>query len=193
MGTASETRQRLAELPEGDVVRILLEQHVRIRELFTEVKAAAGDRKQQLFDELRALLAVHETAEELVVRPMTTASGAQEVADARNAEEADANTALKTLEETDVSDRDFDVLLAAFEDDVLHHAEAEEAEEFPVLLDAFNEEARRLMGLQVRAAEKVAPTHPHPTAAGSTARQLVMGPFASICDRAKDAIKAVRG
>ena len=191
MGTATETRQKAARLPEGDVVRLLLEQHARIRELFDEVKSATGERKQERFDELRALLAVHETAEEMVVRPMTSVSGAKEVADARNAEEADANKSLKTLEGMDVADPDFDPLFEAFEEDVLHHAEAEEAEEFPVLLEAYNEEARRMMGLQVRAAEKVAPTHPHPSAAGSTAAQYVLGPFASIRDRAMDAIKAV--
>ncbi|MFC5728656.1 MULTISPECIES: hemerythrin domain-containing protein [Nocardioides] len=193
MGTAAEDRQKAAELPEGDVVRILLEQHARIRELFPAITDSAGARKQELFDELRALLAVHETAEELVLRPMTSTSGegAEAIAAARNEEEAAATEVLKELEEVDVGDPDFDVRLATLEHAVLQHAEAEEQEEFPIILQAYDAEVRRAMGLEVRAAEKVAPTHPHPSAAGSTAAQLVLGPFAAIKDRAKDAIKAI--
>ena len=192
MGTSAEDRQKAAELPEGDVVRILLGQHARIRDLFAAIKDSAGAGKQELFDELRALLAVHETAEEMVLRPMTstTGEGAKAIADARNEEEAAATETLKELEELDMSDPAFDVRLASLEREVLQHADAEEEEEFPIILQAYDADVRRAMGLEVRAAEKLAPTHPHPSAAGSTAAQLVLGPFASIKDRARDAIKA---
>ena len=36
-GRAAEDRIKAAELPEGDVIRILLEQHARIRDLFSDV------------------------------------------------------------------------------------------------------------------------------------------------------------
>ena len=36
MGDAAEDRVSAAQLPEGDVIRILLEQHARIRELFAD-------------------------------------------------------------------------------------------------------------------------------------------------------------
>ena len=190
MAPALDERHK-AQLPKGDVVRLLLDQHTRIRELFAAVGSSAGERKKELFDELRGLLAVHETAEELVVRPMTRTAGGKAIADARNEEEAEATKVLAELESLDVSDPDFDVRLKALETDVLQHAEAEEAEELPLLLEAYNEEVRRVMGLEVRAAEAVAPTHPHPSAAGSTTAQLLLGPMASIKDRAADAIKAV--
>ncbi len=70
MGDATEDLAKAAQLPEGDVIRILLEQHARIRELFEHVRSAEGEHKQQAFDELRALLAVHETAEEEIVHPL---------------------------------------------------------------------------------------------------------------------------
>jgi hypothetical protein len=38
MGDANEDRAKARALPEGDVVRVLLEQHAQIRELFTQVK-----------------------------------------------------------------------------------------------------------------------------------------------------------
>src|SRR5689334_3439480 len=134
MGEAAEDRMKAAELPEGDVIRILLEQHARIRELFADVKSAEGEHKSQAFDELRALLAVHETAEEMVVRPVSKSAAGESVADARNHEEAEANEVLKKLEKLDVGDPEFDKTLASFEKSVDEHAEKEEHEEFPALL-----------------------------------------------------------
>src|SRR5215218_5935923 len=91
MGDAAEDRARAAQLPEGDVVRVLYQQHARIRDLFGQVKSAEGDQRKEVFKELRTLLAVHETAEEMVVRPATTDAGGKAVADARNGEEKEAN------------------------------------------------------------------------------------------------------
>lgn len=191
MGDATEDRAKAAELPEGDVIRVLLEQHARIRDLFQDVRSATGEHKQHAFDELRALLAVHETAEEMVLRPVTTDVGGGSVAEARNQEEAEANEVLKQLEKLDVSSAEFDEKLAAFERSVDEHAEKEESEEFPQILDGVDEKRRATMGTQLKAAEKIAPTHPHPSTAGSTAAQYAVGPFASLVDRTKDAIKSV--
>ena len=188
MGEAAEDRKKAAELPEGDVIRILLEQHARIRELFADVKSAEGEHKSQAFDELRALLAVHETAEEMVVRPVSKSAAGESVADARNHEEAEANEVLKKLEKLDVSDPEFDRTLASFEKSVDEHAENEESEEFPAILADCDEAKRAAMGKQVRAAESVAPTHPHPSTAGSPTAQWAVGPFASLVDRTKDLI-----
>jgi hypothetical protein len=47
------------------------------------------------------------------------------------------------------------------------------------------------MGTALKAAEAVAPTHPHPSTAGSPAAQWAVGPIASIVDRARDAVKKV--
>ena len=88
MNNATMERARAAQLPEGDVVRSLLEQHARIRDLFTEIKGLAGTRKQELFDELRQLLAVHETAEEMILRPISRDLAGADVVYARNQEES---------------------------------------------------------------------------------------------------------
>jgi hemerythrin superfamily protein len=193
MGDAAEDRRKAQELPEGDVVRVLLEQHARIRDLFAEVKSESGEHKKHAFDELRGLLAVHETAEEMVLRPVTQSTdgdrGAQ-VAEARNHEESQANHVLKQLESLDVESPEFDEMLAEFEKAVDSHAEAEENEEFPLILESCDQDARKGMGTLMLAAEKVAPTHPHPSTAGSTTKQFAVGPIASLIDRTRDAIKA---
>jgi hemerythrin superfamily protein len=190
MGDAAEDRAKAADLPEGDVIRVLLEQHSRIRELFSEVLSMEGEHKKHAFDDLRALLAVHETAEEMVLRPVTKETAGQAVVDARNQEEAEANKVLAELEKLDVDSPDFDEKLKTFEKAVDDHAEAEEHEEFPTVLESCDEDRRKKMGTHLRAAEGIAPTHPHPSTAGSTAAQYAVGPIASLIDRTRDAITA---
>ncbi|MFF7727029.1 hemerythrin domain-containing protein [Streptomyces sp. NPDC008001] len=182
-------RDRAARLPEGDVVAILLEQHARIQELFGDVKTARGEHKKQAFDELRALLAVHETGEEMVVRPVARNTVGKGETDARNREEAEANRVLGELEKMDVASEGFDARLRELERAVLSHAEHEEREEFPALREGRDEAQLRHMGTMLRAAERIAPTHPHPGAAGNPVAQWSVGPLASLVDRAKDAIK----
>ncbi|MCB0908403.1 MAG: hemerythrin domain-containing protein [Nocardioidaceae bacterium] len=188
MGSAVEDREKAARLPEGDVIRILLEQHARIRDLFDDVKESEGEHKGQAFDELRALLAVHETAEEMVLRPVSKEVAGESVVDERNHEENEANHVLQQLESMDVDSPDFDAQLEMFEQAVDRHAEAEENEEFPAIVESCDEERRAAMGKRLRTVEGLAPTHPHPSTAGSTAAQWTVGPFASIIDRARDAL-----
>lgn len=185
---------RKARPPGGQITREsvtsidLLEQHVRIRELFRDVSTAEGEHKQQAFDELRALLGVHETAEEMVLRPVSKRVAGEQVVDARNEEEQEANKVLAELEKMDVSTPDFDAKLAKFERAVSDHAEQEESEEFPHVLSTCDMDERAKMGKRIRAAESVAPTHPHPSSAGSTTAQWTVGPFASLVDRTRDLI-----
>ncbi|MCX3063049.1 hemerythrin domain-containing protein [Streptomyces beihaiensis] len=188
MAEGLSDRDKAARLPDGDVVAILLEQHARIKELFATVKGAGGDAKKEAFDELRALLAVHETAEEMIVRPVAKDTAGKDEADARNEEESQANKVLAELEKLDVTSPEFDAQLAEFERSVVEHAEQEEQEEFPAVRAGCTEEQLQKMGRRLQSAEKMAPTHPHPAAAGSPAAQWMTGPFVSMVDRAKDAL-----
>ncbi|MFG2371797.1 hemerythrin domain-containing protein [Streptomyces sp. NPDC048504] len=190
MGTAQGERAAAAQLPEGDIVALLLEQHARIRELFTEVRNSQGETRKAAFDGLRALLAVHEAAEELVVRPAAKKTAGDEEADARNHEEAEAAKVLKQLEGMDVSSPDFERLVAEFEQAVSEHADHEEAEEFPALVAQCSLEQRRGMGQRLSRVEHLAPTHPHPGAAGKPAMLALTGPFAAMMDKARDAMRS---
>lgn len=188
MGAATEDRAKAAQLPEGDVIRILLEQHARVRDLFAQIQdAPAGDRSD-LFDELRALLAVHETAEEMVLRPKAEDDEWKRVASDRNEEENEANQVLADLEGLDTASEAFLDKLTAFEKAVDQHAEAEENEEFPRVLESLDVDERQKLGKRLQAVEKMAPTHPHPSAAGSPAAVALTGPFAGMVDRVRDAL-----
>jgi hemerythrin superfamily protein len=178
---------------ERDVIDILLTQHGRVRELFSEVKSTDGEHKKQVFDELRALLAVHETAEEMILRPVSAKVAGSEIAEARNEEESEANKVLAALEKMDVASADFDRQLAEFEKAVNLHAENEESQEFPRVREGIDADQRAKMGAALVAVESFAPTHPHPSTAGSPAAQWAVGPFASIVDRTKDALKKALG
>lgn len=172
---------------ETSVIAVLLQQHARIRSLFSQVKTAKDDEKQKRFDELRQLLAVHETGEELVLRPVSKKTAGNEVADDRNKEESEAAHVLAELEKMDVDTLAFDAKFSEFEQAVSRHAEAEEQLEFPTVSSRHTAEELDRMGRRLLAAEKLAPTHPHPTTAGSPVAQAAVGPFVSLLDHARDA------
>ncbi|WP_431945164.1 hemerythrin domain-containing protein [Actinacidiphila sp. bgisy167] len=190
MSDAKAERAQADELPGGDVVRILLQQHAHIRDLFSNVRRTRGAERQQWFDELRATLAVHETAEEMILRPVAKrTAGAAEVA-ARNAEEKALSEALAELETMDVDSGAFTTRIGSFERAVIAHAEREEREEFPAVRAGCDRDQLRTMGYHLQSVLAMAPTHPHPKVAGSTTAQWMTGPFAALLDRVKDAVAA---
>lgn len=177
----------------NDVVALLKEQHQRIRSMFEAVEKATGTERQERFDELRRLLAVHETAEEMVVHPRARlGEGGNDVVDARLAEEHSAKEVLAALDKMKAGDAGFDAKLAELRSSVIAHADNEEAEEFPLLEAETDEKTRATMAAAVRAAEAFAPTHPHPGVESATAN-FVAGPIASVIDRTRDAVQAVLG
>ena len=193
MAKTSGSGPQAAKLPEGDVVRILLDQHARIRDLFGQVRDTTGKKKREAFDDLRRLLAAHEAAEEMIVRPLTrAAAGGNRIASARNHEEHMATHLLADLEKMSLSSQEFSDGLAEFEAKVLGHAQHEETEEFPLILKPRSEQQRAWLGRGLRMAETMAPTHPHPAAAGSTTVQYVLGPFASLLDHARDVMRRAK-
>ncbi|HET9170375.1 MAG TPA: hypothetical protein VFN97_13105 [Actinospica sp.] len=81
----------------------------------------------------------------------------------------------------------FNKKFAQFEQDVEEHAQHEEQEEFPAVNADCDEQEQRRMATKLLEAEQKAPTHPHPGAAGSPTAVRVVGPFAAMLDKAKDA------
>lgn len=172
-----------------DVVDFLTGQHERIKTLFDETLRAAGAEREESFVRLRRLLAVHETAEEEIVHPRAAheLDNGRELVDARLAEEKQAKTALGELEDVDVDSEFFTEKLRELRDDVVDHAEHEEREEFSGLRAELSDDELQRLERAVRLAEAIAPTRPHAGVEGALANALV-GPFASMMDRARDAI-----
>lgn len=175
-----------------DVVNLLIEQHMTIRDLFLEVEEATGQERRDAFDRLVHLLAVHETAEEQIVHPLARAAvhGGGDVVDDRLAEEHEAKELLAKLEEMGPDAAEFPEQLARLRLDVLEHAHNEETYEFRYLRGKVPASQLRAMVAVVKAAEAVAPTHPHPGAESATANMAV-GPALSLFDRTKDLVRKV--
>jgi hemerythrin superfamily protein len=174
-----------------DVVAFLKSQHEEIKGLFTQVAAAHGEQRKELFTDLRRLLAVHETAEEEIVHPRAKSEldNGEAVVAARLAEENEAKQVLTELEKLDVDSAEFEQKFANFRQDVIAHAEAEESEEFSQLAAQLDDGQLARMRKAAELAEKTAPTHPH-AGVESQAANLAVGPFAAMLDRAKDLISS---
>jgi hemerythrin superfamily protein len=169
---------------------LLRQQHEQVKSMFAELFTAQGEHRQQLFDCLRATLAAHETAEELIVHPTARAAGAGEIVDRRIREEDEAKTALAELEKLDANAPPFDAKIRDFHESVLRHATAEETELFPVLEQKCSTEELAQMADRIRKAEKMAPTHAHPHGPNSAIGNLLVGPFAAMVDKVKDKIRS---
>src|SRR3954454_1138905 len=113
----------------GDVVSQLLAQHDVVRSAIDEVaRTTTAESRQQAFDVLRELLARHETAEEMIVRPLTRdIAGGETVAAARMEEENESKDLLAELEKVDIASEEFARLFETFAGDVLAHAQSEES------------------------------------------------------------------
>lgn len=172
-----------------DVIDVLLAQHEQVRSLFDTLRTLTGEAATEPFDQLRELLAVHETAEEEVVYPALRQLRADDIVQARLTEEDEAKKMLADLEKIGPTAAEFAGTLASFEKHVLAHAAAEESEIFPRLRQGIDLDQRRTMAQALRAAEAVAPTHAHKTAPESAIGNLIVGPFVALVDRVRDAIK----
>ncbi|MEB3982010.1 hemerythrin domain-containing protein [Mycobacterium sp. 663a-19] len=178
-----------------EVVAFLKAQHNLIEDMFDEVLHASDPQaREKPFVKLRQLLAVHETAEEMVVHPRVRreADAGDAIVDARLTEEREAKELLSQIEQLDITSRRFVDELTKLRDAVLDHAEHEENEEFPVLQREVGADDLKRMATAVRAAEAIAPTRPH-AGVESAKLNFAVGPFASMLDRARDLIEQAVG
>lgn len=177
-------------MPKGDVIDLLLEQHSQIELLFIELSKCQYDSRRELFQELARLLAVHEAVEEQLIHPLArTVDEADGVdIDARLGEEQEAKILLEEmLDNDDYASSGFPEHLATLRTAVLSHATREQRYEFPRLRARYGPQLKMMVPLML-AAQKVAPTRPHP-GVELASDHLMSGPFSAIADRVKDALR----
>jgi hemerythrin-like domain-containing protein len=178
-----------------DVVDYLTEQHERIKQLFIETLDAADSATQEwVFAQLRTLLAVHETAEEMMIHPRVRRKieGGDAIIDARLAEEHEAKQALQAIEKLEYGTSELAKAVIHLQADVLQHAQREEDEEFSALEGELNDDERKKLTSAVQLAQRIAPTYPH-AGVESGAANFAVGPFVSLLDRARDALSDAFG
>jgi hemerythrin superfamily protein len=161
-GVMMEDSQMMEEqLREDDVVALLRRHHEMVREMFKELDKASGPRKAEAFQRLARMLAMHEAAEEEVVHPYVrdNIKGGEKIVQARVREEDEAKVLLTDMMEQGPDDRSFSSNLKKLRTAVLEHADAEEREEFPKLIQESSEADRRAMADAVKAAvQAIAPS-----------------------------------
>lgn len=172
-----------------DVVSFLKEQHQQVKEGFERVLSSKGEARTKAFVALRRLMAVHETAEEEIVHPAAKRNlpNGESIVEARLKEENEAKKVLTELERLGIDSPEFATKFKTLQAAVLAHAESEEKEEFEKLGDILDQSKLEKMRKAVQFAESVAPTRPH-AGVESQAANMLVGPFASMMDRARDAI-----
>jgi hemerythrin superfamily protein len=172
------------QLREDDVVALLRRHHEMVREMFKELDKASGARKTEAFQRLARMLAMHEAAEEEVVHPYVrdNIKGGKGIVQARIREEDEAKMLLTEMMESGVDDRSFSSNLKKLRTAVLDHAEAEEREEFPKLIQESSEADRRAMADAVKAAVRAI-----------TPSDTSLGTPNAIMERTRDVIRQTMG
>lgn len=171
------------------VIDLLLDDHAAIERSFDGFNTASHDNWEREFSTLIHLLIAHETAEEAIVYPaLRELPGGSEIADARIAEQAQAERLLKDMEHVDTLSADFTDDLNALHAAVKAHAAAEEREVFPLLAQHKSADELAEMGAIYAGAKDKAPTHAHPHTPTGGPVKAVTVPITAIFDRVRDAI-----
>lgn len=179
---------------ETDGIEVLEHQHERVGTLMDLVQASGGAARAEHFTELRRLLAVHETAEALALRPLTRRrlKEGTHVAKARLREETAAKKLLARLQRAGAGSAEFEESFGQLKTAVHQHALHEEKIEFDRLRRVLSRAELSELANALRTAEAGAPTRAHP-AARSTGAVALLGPFASVLDRSRDALRSALG
>lgn len=177
---------------ETTATALLRQRHREISAMFEQLLHSVGTERRELFDCLRTALAVHETAEEIVLHPTvrTFDDESKRIVEARLAEEQQAKEVLADLERVDCDEPSFLLQVADLRDAVVAHAAAEERELFPLVEQRCSPDQQRDMVKRIELAEMIAPTHPHPHIPATATGNLIIGPFAAMADMVRDALKS---
>ena len=122
----------------SEVLSVLSGQHEQLKALMHQVVSCPVHDRQEVFDDVRHLLAAHEAAEAEVVHPLAhrVLHTQAAVVTARLAEEDEAGAAIGRLEHVDITSGQFATEFAALQTSVIAHAEAEEDQELAVVAGA---------------------------------------------------------
>jgi hemerythrin superfamily protein len=177
--------------PSDDIVSLLTQDHAAVRQRLAEFDSAAPASRAELFWKLMDQLVRHEVGEEIVVYPaLRDLEGGAAVADARMAEEAEAEKLLAAMEDLDPESDAFMAALTKLRGAVLEHAQQEETEVFPILLGQEASDRLLYLGQKFKGAKLAAPNHPHPHLPQGSTSQRVVGPVAAFFDRMRDAVRS---
>jgi hemerythrin superfamily protein len=139
---------------DGDVVDVLIAQHVALLESLDEVRHTRGAERAGAFARVQAMLTAHERGEQEVVHPVTKGVvDDPEIVAERVLEERQADLSLAELRALNPDSDEFDRRFAAFREAVIAHAGWEERVEFPELRRTQTAEQLRYLANELRAVQ----------------------------------------
>ena len=175
--------------PGADVVDILTGDHQDMLELIGRIRGAPSEeQRRDLADTLIAEVMRHSVAEEMYVYPAVekhVPNGAEEVEHDKK-EHDEIVQVMKRLEDVDASQPAFLELVRELEEQLRHHVDDEETEQFPKLRASIPGEDLVELGRKVEKAKKLAPTRPHPHAPHSELFHKSVGAGVGMVDRLRD-------
>lgn len=174
-----------------DVVALIQQDHRSARALLARISDTAPAQRKDHWPEVVRVLAVHEVAEEMVVFPAIRAVTTEHhpTIEARIAEQVKAEELLVRMEDMDPATDEFAAALAQLRGAVIEHADAEEREVLPLIVEFDEALDRATLGARYEAAKRRAPTHPHPHAPHEPPGNLLVGPVAAFMDRMRDHLR----
>ena len=138
---------------------LLKEDHQKVKKLFSQFEkldAARDSDRAQLFDQIRKELTIHAQIEEEIFYPAVERAQDEEADDlVREAHEEHriVKTLLEELSALSSSDLQFDAKIKVLKENVLHHAEEEQDEIFPVF-DSLERMERERISEQLQARKR---------------------------------------
>lgn len=183
------TGSQEVDIRDEDVIDLLVADHEEVTDTLNDCMAASDpEEKRQLADIAIAALVRHSVAEETIVYPAMrhALDNGEEAVDHDVEEHKALEVIMKKLEGIDAADPEFDSTIRELLDNVTHHADDEEQEQFPQLRETISRDQLVLMAKEVAALKKIAPTRPHPSAPNNALFHMLAGPGVGLVDRLRD-------
>lgn len=189
----------------SDVFDVLATDHAELQQLLAALQESPDRRHGATETVLRARGLVaqrlvmessrHEAAEEQYFWPAVRQHvlNGDKLADHAISRENESKKVLSKLDKLDVSDEEFDQLIAEFAPAVREHIEFEESLVWPELRDTLTAAQASELGEQVRTAKEHGPTRPHPRIPADPTAQKTVGSAAALIDQLRDAVSGRGG
>jgi hemerythrin superfamily protein len=175
-----------------DLIEHLTSEHRQVEQMWAQLQeahAAGAATQQDLGQEIVKALTQHDALELQLLYPALARAGEDEMAEHGKEEHTEIRRLLNEVDGKDPADEG---VFSTFEQILLSvdaHVADEEENMFPRLRAGLSSDELIDLGKKSEQAEKVAPTHPHPTTPDGKVGATVVGGAAGLVDKARDALK----
>lgn len=181
----------------SDAITFLKGEHQSIERLFKAFEKAgdgAHKTKRKLVDQMIAELSQHAAIEEEVLYPAarrSIASSEDRVLEALE-EHHVVKWELMELRDMPPTEERFQPKVSVLIENVRHHVHEEEGELFPLLRSELGRKQLLELGDALRAAERFAPTEPHPRSPDEPPANILPNTVSAAMDKARDLVRSAR-